>query len=122
MEIDRGSGLFSMRKAETSTETDYSYLVEVDGRVCRKHADQLKSKSTNGSDRETPPKGAHNDCHHRHHSLSGTETEPETFHDIPQDSGEELYINEPLTIFGDNQAAIAMSKNQSISNDRSTLM
>ena len=66
--------------------SDYSYLVEVDGRVCRKHADQLKSKSTNGSDRENPPKGAHNDCHHRHHDLSGTETEPETCQDIPQDS------------------------------------
>eukprot|EP00731_Ephydatia_muelleri_P032561 Em0024g105a len=38
--------------------SDYSYLVEVDGRVCRKHADQLKR----------------------------TETEPETCQDIPQDS------------------------------------
>ena len=66
--------------------SDYSYLVEVDGRVCRKHADQLKIKSTNGSDRENPTKGAHNDCHQRHHTLSGTETEPETFQDIPQDS------------------------------------
>ena len=36
--------------------SDYSYLVEVDGRVCRKHADQLKIKSTNRSDRENPPK------------------------------------------------------------------
>ena len=30
--------------------SDYFYLVEVDGKVCRKHADQLRIKSTNGAD------------------------------------------------------------------------
>ena len=47
-----------------------------------------------------PPKSAHNDCHQKHHSLSGTETEgePDTFHHGPQDSGQSVDQAEPLQV------------------------